>query len=150
MNTTKTLTAIEEQISELLDERIRAIHAKDLPGVLSLYAADVVSFDIGEPLLSKGIGVIKERLQRWFDTYRGPINQEMNGLEVDGEENVAFSYCLMRTDGTSEKGEQFDMWCRATTGFKKIGDRWLITHEHLSEPIDLKTGKGLFDLAPGK
>lgn len=148
MGTTIELIDREEQIKTVLEERISSIHDKNLQGVLDLYAPDVVSFDIGEPLQNNGIETIKTRLENWFASYQSPINQEMSNLVVSAGEEVAFCSCLGRTHGTSIKGEKFDMWYRVTTGFRKFGDKWLITHDHVSEPIDLKTGKGLFDLKP--
>ena len=148
MDTTIELVEKEEQIKTVLEERISAIHDKNLQGALDLYAPGVVSFDIGAPLQNNGIGVIKARLGNWFASYQGPINQEMSNLVVSAGEEVAFCSCLGRTWGTSIKGEKFDMWYRVTAGFRKFDHKWLITHDHVSEPIDMKTGKGLFDLKP--
>jgi ketosteroid isomerase-like protein len=41
-----------------------------------------------------------------------------------------------------------DMWYRTTTFYKNIDGKWLITHEHVSDPIDMETGKVIFDLQP--
>jgi ketosteroid isomerase-like protein len=103
MSNTKEITTTEEQIKTILDERISAIYARDLPGVLNKYAPDIVSFDIGDPLQNNGIEIIRRRLQDWFASYQGPINQEMNNLVVNVGKEVAFSYCLTRTYGTSIK-----------------------------------------------
>ena len=148
MSAVNELVTTEEQIKIVLNDRTSAIYAKDLFGVLDKYAPDVVSFDIGAPLQSIGIEVIKKRLLDWFASYKGYINQELNNLVVDAGEQIAISHCLIRTFGTGINGEKFDMWYRATNGFHKFYDRWLITHEHLSEPINMETGSGMFDLKP--
>jgi ketosteroid isomerase-like protein len=148
MTITKELITAEEQIKTILEDRISAIYMKDVSGVLNKYAPDGVSFGIFSPLKNLGIEIIRSLFQSWFDTYKAPIHQEMNSLVVNAGEDVAFSYCLTRTIGTSTKGEEFDMWYRVTTGFHKSGNKWLITHEHLSEPIDTATGKGMFELKP--
>lgn len=41
-----------------------------------------------------------------------------------------------------------DMWSRWTVFLKKIDDRWLIAHEHVSVPIDMETEKAMWDLKP--
>jgi ketosteroid isomerase-like protein len=40
-------TSEEAEIRQLIDGFQRAIRAKDLSGVLSVYAPDIVSFDLG-------------------------------------------------------------------------------------------------------
>ena len=50
-----TLSAQEAAVSEALirqrvEEAVKAIRAKDIEGIMSLYAPDIVSFDIGPPL----------------------------------------------------------------------------------------------------
>ncbi|TWT25864.1 nuclear transport factor 2 family protein [Planomicrobium sp. CPCC 101110] len=35
---------------------------------------------------------------------------------------------------------------RFTFCLKKINESWLITHEHSSLPIDIQSGKGIFNL----
>ena len=37
---------------------------------------------------------------------------------------------------------------RVTVGYRKTGGKWLVTHEHVSMPIDMKTGKAPTDLKP--
>ena len=41
-----------------------------------------------------------------------------------------------------------DGWIRVTVGYRKAGSKWLVTHEHVSMPIDMKTGKVPADLEP--
>ena len=41
-----------------------------------------------------------------------------------------------------------DGWIRVTVGYRKAGGKWMVTHEHVSMPIDMKTGKVPADLKP--
>jgi ketosteroid isomerase-like protein len=34
-------------------------------------------------------------------------------------------------------GEKADYWVRVTSGWRKIAGQWLITHEHVSLPINM-------------
>lgn len=47
-------------------------------------------------------------------------------------------------DGTVAGG----MWVRATFCFQKVAGTWLVTHDQVSVPFDLATGRGLTDLEP--
>ena len=42
----------------------------------------------------------------------------------------------------------FGTWVRVTVCFKKSDGKWLVTHEHVSAPIDVEKGKALLDLKP--
>jgi ketosteroid isomerase-like protein len=137
-----------QEILAVINGRIKAIYEKDEQGVLTKYAPNVVSFDLAPPLKSVGIDTIKKRLQNWFAIYQDHINQEVAEIEIEGCGDLAHSHCLTRTNGTSTQGEKMDMWYRTTTFYKNIDGKWLITHEHVSDPIDMETGKVIFDLQP--
>jgi ketosteroid isomerase-like protein len=47
-----------------------------------------------------------------------------------------------------KNGSRTDFWLRATTGFRKLDGNWLITHDHVSVPLDLETGTALLNLTP--
>ena len=38
--------------------------------------------------------------------------------------------------GTLKTRAKVDMWFRTTLGFRRIGDRWLIAHDHGSVPLN--------------
>jgi ketosteroid isomerase-like protein len=64
-------------------------------------------------------------------------------------DDVAFGHGFGRlsgtlTDGTATKG----MWVRASFGFRKIDGEWLIVHDQVSVPFDVRTGRGVTDLEP--
>jgi ketosteroid isomerase-like protein len=40
------------------------------------------------------------------------------------------------------------MWVRASFGFRKIDGEWLIVHDQVSVPFDVRTGRGVTDLEP--
>jgi ketosteroid isomerase-like protein len=40
------------------------------------------------------------------------------------------------------------MWVRATFCFRKVGGEWLIVHDQVSVPFDLRSGRGVADLEP--
>jgi ketosteroid isomerase-like protein len=61
-------------------------------------------------------------------------------------DDIAFAHGLGRLTGTTTKGEQVDMSFRATMCYRKVGDKWLVVHEHASVPFDPQTNKALLDL----
>ncbi|WP_157958475.1 hypothetical protein [Salinicola lusitanus] len=48
----------------------------------------------------------------------------------------------------SVAGNKIDLWTRETIGLRKLDGQWLMIHDHVSVPIDLKTGAGVTDYRP--
>jgi hypothetical protein len=45
-------------------------------------------------------------------------------------------------------GNQFGPWVRWTAGFLKVDGRWLIVHDQVSVPVDIRSGRALLNLEP--
>ena len=45
-------------------------------------------------------------------------------------------------------GQKSDLWVRAIDCYRKINGHWLVTHEHISVPVDLDSGKAVLNLKP--
>jgi ketosteroid isomerase-like protein len=83
-----------------------------------------------------------------MDGYEGPIGYELRDLTVSCAGNVAWSHSLNRVVGTLKNGRPVDMWFRDTTGFERVDGRWLVVHDHLSEPFDMQSFQAKLDLRP--
>lgn len=58
-------------------------------------------------------------------------------------------YCVVDLSRLcSSTGERADYWVRVTSGFQKMNDQWMITHEHVSVPINMQTMQAALDLQP--
>jgi hypothetical protein len=69
----------------------KGIRAKDVNGVMSLYAEEKVQFLLAPPLKYSGANAIKaEDLQDWFSSFQGPIGYEIRDLEVATGKQIAF------------------------------------------------------------
>ncbi len=47
-----------------------------------------------------------------------------------------------------KNGQKIDYWHRWTACFRKVNGKWLVTHQHVSLPSDLESGKAVMDLKP--
>jgi uncharacterized protein (TIGR02246 family) len=135
MTTENTNATAEAQIYALIDAWVQAIRAKDVNGVMSHYAADIVTFDLAPPLQYVGAEALRKNLQEWFATFRGPVGYEMRDLSITASDDVAFCHSRNRISGTRTNGEETDVWVRATVCYRKIDGKWLVTHEHASVPF---------------
>ena len=55
---------------------------------------------------------------------------------------------LIHSTGTLATGNEVDYWVRTTNAFRRVDGNWLITHEHVSLPVDLRTRTAVMDLVP--
>jgi ketosteroid isomerase-like protein len=127
---------------------MEALRAMDLEGVMSLYATDIVSFDIVPPLRHVG-GKAKER--NWanaFAMYQRPLGYEVRDLTLTVGDDVAFGHSLNCVSGTLKSGNRTESWLRWTACFRKIEGNWLIVHDQVSVPIDPESGGALLNLKP--
>jgi uncharacterized protein (TIGR02246 family) len=144
----ETRTKSEAAIRELIDGFVKAIRAKDIHGVMSVFAPEVVSFDLGPPLQHGGGETFKKRWQELFESFQGPIDYEVRDLSITAGDDVAFSHSLNRMSGTMMNGLKTDRWLRWTACYRKLNGKWLIIHEQVSVPVDMRNGKAMLDLKP--
>jgi uncharacterized protein (TIGR02246 family) len=137
----------EAAIRELIDRFATAFRAKDINGIMSFFAPEIVSFDILPPLEAVGAGTFVTHWQEFFGAYKS-LDVEFPEVSITASDDIAFSYCLHRVMGTLKNGQQTDWWLRWTACYRKTNGKWLIVHEQVSVPVDLKSGKAMLDLKP--
>jgi PhnB protein len=92
---------------------------------------------------------LRKSLAEWFRTFHGPIGYEVHDLSITAGDEVAFCRSLNRISGTRTGGEETDVWVRVTIGWRSVGGRWLIAHEHASVPFYMDgSARAAIDLKP--
>jgi uncharacterized protein (TIGR02246 family) len=138
----------EAQIRERLDQWARALRAKDLDRLMAFYAPEVITFDMVPPLQVSGADNYRKHWSQWFESMSGPITHETRELVVAVGGDVAYAHQLSLVGGAQKGGNSSESWIRTTTGLRKMGGQWLITHEHVSVPFDMESGKADMELTP--
>jgi uncharacterized protein (TIGR02246 family) len=136
------------QIATVFANWQKAFEAKDVNGVMVMYAPDVTAFDIVPPLQFKGADAYRKDYVAFFGQFDGPIRVDVPNMQVETGGDVALAYGLERITGKMKDGTPVDMWLRYTEGLKRIGGQWRVVHEHISVPVDMGTGKAVMDLKP--
>jgi ketosteroid isomerase-like protein len=133
----------ETDIRHLIDTLINAIRAMDLEALKSVYATEIVTFDVAGPLQRAGT---EAKLGNWveaFAAFQPPLGYEIRDLAITSGGEVAFAHGLARLSGTLKNGSPGGgFWVRFTGCLRKIDGRWLIAHDHVSVPLDLDSGRG--------
>lgn len=138
----------ESEIRKLIDDWASAFRARDVNHIMSCYAPDIVAFDVVPPLQYVGADAYRKDWEGMMSMCEGQNNIEMRDLTVAASDDVAFSHCLSHFIGKQISGNVIDVWTRVTVCYRKIDGTWLTVHEHVSAPIDMQSGQGLFNLQP--
>lgn len=131
----------EAEIHECMAALVRALCARDIEALMAHYAPDMIVFDIRPPHRIAGADAYRQNFAAWFASVDGPISYETHELLVTAEDDLAFCHSLNHVRSNGTNGEKADYWVRVTSGLRKMRGRWMIMHEHISMPIDLRSMK---------
>jgi uncharacterized protein (TIGR02246 family) len=135
----------EDQIRDLTQQWLKAVHARDAAAVMACYADDVIAYDLFTPTKVSGAAAYRKNYETWFACCQdGPPGYEIKELDVVAGEDVAFCRSLNRMTGPNADGKEEESWIRVTVCFRKRGDAWKVVHEHISVPLDRQSQKGVF------
>ncbi|EGD45483.1 hypothetical protein NBCG_00178 [Nocardioidaceae bacterium Broad-1] len=140
--------AEEAAIRGRIGKIIEGLRATDLDILREPYAPDVVSFDVEPPLQHVGI---EAKLANWAKVFQvfETVDYELRDLTLTIGGDVAFGHAFGRLSGTMKNGVATPgMWVRVTYGLRRIDGSWVITHDQVSVPFDMLSGKGMVDLEP--
>lgn len=143
-------THSSDEINQLLGNWQKAFEAKDVNGIMAIYAPGnaLTAYDVVPPLQYKGADAYRKDYEDFFSQFDGPLHIQMRDAHVEVGGDIALAYGLERISGKLKSGTPVDMWVRYTSGFKKIDGKWRDIHDHVSVPADMNTGKAMLDLKP--
>lgn len=107
----------EGEIRRLDADLTDAVRAGDVERALACYARDARV--VADGRAERGVEALRKA---WSKT--GPVAREVLEFRVHVDESIAFGHALVRTDGRLR---------HVTTGYRNVGPRWLIVHEHVTE-----------------
>ena len=145
------MTEAEALIRGRVEDMVAALRAKDIDTVISLFAPNLVSFDIAPhfgALRYFGADNKRRAWQEAFATFPGPFDYEIHDLNVTTEGELAFVHSLNHLNATQPSGEITDFWVRWTACLRRIDGLWVIVHDHASVPADLEHGQAVVNLRP--
>ena len=139
------------KVLDVLDNYKTAIYEKDVGKFLSMYAPEIHIYDCWGNWESKGISSWKENVVEWFNGLSEDgvlLRVDFNDLIVEENSNLAFVYCAVTFAAhQKDSGEKLRQTTnRFTYCLKKVNESWAIAHEHSSLPVNMETGRGIFNL----
>lgn len=128
------ITAIEGQLAKL----------NTMKELIRYYAPEAVVYDAYAPGVFRGTKQIFDGFEQQFaqgQSFTGAM-RDMNILS-DGK--LACAAMQLHFDFILKNGTTGAITLRQLDAFKKIGGKWLIVQQHISFPMNPKTGMGLLD-----
>jgi len=111
--------------------------AKDADGIMKNYVPDetLVVFDLIPPRQYVGAESYKKNWQGFLGSFNGPATFENSDMQVVADGKLGYAHYIMHISGTGKDGKPVDMTVRTTDVLRKVKGKWLIVHEHISEPL---------------
>jgi ketosteroid isomerase-like protein len=143
------MASMQSEVKALLDNQFEAIRTKNIDQLMSLYSADIVYFDLVPPLQYVGSAALRQRFLDWFDGWKSSIGMEIRDLTIVASGDIAAAHMLLRASGTLKDGHEVGYWVRASDCYRRSDDGWLITHEHVSVPVDMASRSAVISASLG-
>src|SRR5262249_25411918 len=99
----------EAVIRQHVEALVKAILAKDIDGITSLYAPNLVSFDIAPPLRYVGADNKRRAWQKAIAAFAGPISYEVRDLSITTDGELALVHSLNHVSGTLASGRRTNL-----------------------------------------
>lgn len=133
-------------IRALEDHFAAAFNAGDIDGIMKNYVTgdSLVVFDVVPRKEDRGADAYRRDWVDFFSHFKGRPKITITELGITAEGNIGFGHSIQHIVGMDTQGHPVDRTVRVTDGYRKIGGKWLIALEHVSVPVDLKTGKASF------
>ncbi|RZU10294.1 ketosteroid isomerase-like protein [Kribbella rubisoli] len=135
---------IRERIESLLD----SVRTGDLETLRTIFAPNIVSFDIEAPLRHLGAEKKMSNWEQIFTMFQLPLEYETRDLTVLVDGSLAVVYSLNHMNASLGTGRKIDYWLRWTSAWQKIDGQWMIVHDQVSVPTYFPEGRAAMDLMP--
>ena len=144
-----TQQAVDEvDIRARIDTLLGAIRTGDLDAVKTIFAPNLVSFDIEPPLRHLGAEKKWANWEQVFSIFQVPLDYEVHDLTVLVDGGLAVVYSLNHMSAGLATGGKIDYWLRWTAAWQKVDGQWMIVHDQVSVPTYFPDGRSAMDLMP--
>ena len=124
-----------------LEEKVA--YATSIAEGLSCVDPAIVQDDFFPPQ-RRGLEQVKQDFAVYMSDYSG-FKAHIDDISIDVQGDLAVAYSHQHFTAPGKDGvPNLDAEVRQTDVLRKRDGRWLITYQHLSVPIDLRTGKAVF------
>ncbi len=141
-------TTDEDAIRQILNHWFEATAAKDIDGVMTNIADNIVSYEHDTPLQYVGRYNVREVCQRGFDMTNGDVTWTVPDTSIIVVGDLAVQWGLNQMCAQEPGQPPYESWSRGTRIFRRINGEWIMIHQHVSYPYDPETNEAKTQLQP--
>jgi ketosteroid isomerase-like protein len=130
----KSITAIEQELAR----------QPSMKNLIQYYADDALVLDAYAPGYYRGKKQIYAGFEQQFEQAQG-FTGEIADMNIISHGDLACAALQLHFHFKLKTGQEGNLTFRQLDAFKKSGGKWLIVQQHISQPMDPKTGLGIAD-----
>ena len=130
----KAISAIEEELAR----------QPSMKNLIQYYSDDAVVLDAYAPGYYRGKKQIYAGFEQQFEQAAG-FTGEIADMNIVSHGELACAAMQLHFHFKLKSGQEGNLTFRQLDAFRKSGGKWLIVQQHISQPMDPKTGLGLAD-----
>jgi ketosteroid isomerase-like protein len=131
---------------------VKAIHTIEtematqtsMKNLIEYYAPDAIVVDIFAPGIYKGSAQIYTGFEAQISAMQA-LKSTISDINIATNGNFACAAMTLHYDATMKDGSKVAITPRQLDAFKKINGKWLIVQQHVSLPVDPKTGMAVMN-----
>ncbi len=124
----------EQSVRDIHAQWFADTEAKNLDGIMSHIAEDVVSYEREEPIEYLGIDAVRSMCEFGLNQTTGVVTWSVPELRVLARDDVAVAWGLNRMTAQMADGSVHEEWSRGTRVFRFRDGAWTMVHQHVSYP----------------
>jgi ketosteroid isomerase-like protein len=143
-NFTRSANAADDDKQAITDLEHKLANAPTADEAIKYYdpTDEVELFDMaGPPREVKGNKAIHTHLAQGFTGIKN-IKVDFVEINVVTDGKLGYATSVQRFTATGPDGKPMDITFRQSDFLHKVNGEWKIMHQHISVPVDMKTGKG--------
>jgi ketosteroid isomerase-like protein len=134
----------QADVTAVTDIEMKLTKLNTMKDLIQYYAPDAVVFDTYAPGIYRGTKQIYDGFEQQFALGQSFTGQ-VRDINVLSDGNFACAATQEHFDFLMKNGTKGAITLRQLDAYKKIDGKWLIVQQHISFPMDPKTGMGLMD-----
>jgi ketosteroid isomerase-like protein len=125
-------------VRRVLEDWATATRVGRLDDVLARHRSDVLIYDVLSPMKYEGAEAYRASWGEWQPETQGEGLFDLQSLNITAGVDVAFAHCFIKCGGVLTDGKPFEDLVRATFCLCKDEGVWVVAHQHISKPIQMK------------
>jgi len=127
-------TPDESELLRIIQRWAKAVRDEDFEAIRADHDPAILMFDVPPPFLSHGLEAYMETWKLFYAFAPRPVKFDFDDIQIHADDEVAFATAAGHCRSLESDGQILPLDFRLTMGFRKIGGRWRIVHEHHSLP----------------